>query len=109
MAMFSEELFNVFEEDADKDKKPKRKLKRQNIIETSKKPEEGATVTKKPKIDFTAFDGDDDDEKNEEDEKDGEDKMEEEVKEDDMYVPFLSLSFPPFSSIALYPPFSPSE
>ena len=76
--MFSEDLFNVFEEDEDKEKKPKKKLKRPGGLETTRQddePMEEGAITKKPKIDFAAFEG-------EEEEKDGEEKAEG-VKEDE--------------------------
>ncbi len=77
MAMFSEDLFNVFEEDNDNDTKSKKKLKRPGIAYFTKSTKEGGlvTATKKPKIDFGSCEMNDD--------KDGEEKMEEAVKEGD--------------------------
>ena len=75
MAMFSDDLFNVFEEDNNNDTKSKKKLKRPGIAHLTKSTKEDSliTSTKKPKIDFGSCEINDD--------KSGEEKMEEAVKE----------------------------
>lgn len=81
MAIFSDELFNVFDEEEEEDKKPKKKIKRPNAVDLTKlSPESVETATKKPKVDFGSLEGEDDD--------DGDEKMEEGVvkEDDDTYV-----------------------
>lgn len=95
--MFSEDLFAVFDENEDTEKKTRKKLRRPETAgnDSEKMEVDNSSPVKRPKLDLASLEG--------EEERDGEDKMNLEVKDEtmDMSVVPASKKTPVFSESAI--------